>query len=393
MCAVCVALLFLAVQVPARLSQACAEDKPHAAADFVIALPVPLSGPRAAIGKAVAGAGSLAVARLNAVVGSNKLPLRLIIVDDACAPVQATTAAAEIIAAKPDAVIGHPCANAATAAAPLYAKAGLLYIATGAVQAKLPSFSASALTLRIPAHPTPVGTFLGSAYSTSAPAETRIALVRDRTLLARGIMQDVLKELTRLKHSPAVVDTISGGDKDFSLIVGRLKAANVTHLVLVAFPNEAALLVAEARGAIPQLAISAPDVLADPEFARIAGAHAEGLNIAMTTDLSMRQADERTTEVSKFLADDPVAATPSPSGTTDARIQASLAAYAAVEALAASLQNGAEKQPAAIAKFLIAGTFDTIAGPLSFDARGETKQSPWTMHVWREGKLVPAQSH
>ena len=343
---------------------------------LAIAIAAPLSGPRAALGRAVQAGARHAADQANAASTSGR-QIRLVIIDDGCTAESAIANATEIIATKPFAVAGHPCANAAAAAAPLYAKAGIAFIATGVTHPRLGLTKTAPLTLRIPAGETPVGTFIGE-HLAALPADARIGLARDRTLLARGIIQDVFKELARRGRTATIVDSFAGGDKDYTALVGRLKAADITHLALAAFPNEGALLTAEAKAAMPELAIITTDLLADPEAARIAGIHAEGVLVAMATDLA-RTADARRS-VALFNATSP----------TLSRVEtnAALATHAAVEILARAALASASEAPADLASSIAGASHATVIGQLTFDNRREAKLPSWTLYAWRNGALV-----
>jgi branched-chain amino acid transport system substrate-binding protein len=360
----------------------------HAAEPDVItiAIAAPLSGPRASLGRAVVAAATLATQDLatHDLATPDKTTsatFRMLSFDDGCNTEKAASAATEIIAANVAVVIGHPCANAAAIAAPLYAKAGLLFIATGATQPPAAA-KPQPLHFRIPAAETPIGSFIGNALAAS-PADARIALLRDRTLLARGIIQDALKELTKRGRTPALIDAFAGGDKDYSGLVARMKAAGITHLGLAAFPNEGALLVAEARAAIPELTIIATDLMADPETARVAGAHAEGMRVAMSADLARTpQAKASIAAIHAAIAADPSQPLPRQ------HANAALATQAAIEAFAATAKQSTPRQAADVARLLKAQTHATSIGDVSFNEHGDLKATPWALYAWRAGTLV-----
>jgi branched-chain amino acid transport system substrate-binding protein len=313
--------------------------------------------------------------------------LKLVTFDDACSALQAQTTAAAVIASRPDVVIGHPCSNAAAAAAPHYAKAGIPFIATGATHAKLASGKASPLQFRVPAAATALGAALAQLV-TRPDAETRVALVRDRTQQARLIMQDVEKHLATLKHTPALVALIAGGDKEFGPLVAKLKAAGVTHVVLVAFPNEGALLVQEAVTALPDLVIAAPDLLAAPDVARIAGKQASALRIAMAQDLLTNTAAQVTAQAIAEAIASAEATAPARGQNTTAETTAALAAHAALEAYLAAVRGARSRDAAVVAQWLQSKEAATLIGPLSFSATGDASTPSWKIHLWRDGALV-----
>ncbi len=357
---------------------------------ITIALMAPQSGPRVSLGRAIEVAARLAVDAANAANTATPGPtdgrrhFRLVSFDDGCSSEKAAAAAAEAIAAAITIVIGHPCANAFASAAPLYAKAGILFIATGSAPPRAAAAKPSPLHFRIPAAETPVGTFIGETLA-ALPADTRVALVRDHTALARGITQDIFKSLTKRERPPILIDTFSGGDKDYAALAARLKAAGITHLALTAFPNEGALLVAEARAAVPELAIITTDLMADTVTARVAGTHANGIRVAMAADLARTPAAKVSADaIQAALASDPLLVWSRQHANT------ALATLAAIESVTTIATQSKTLQPPELAKALLAGTFATTIGSLAFSDLGAAKLPAWDLYTWRAGTLVAA---
>ena len=385
-----VLLSALATVAALAAKAATALAQPRDGDPITIALMAPQSGPRVGLGRAIDVAGRLAVDAANAssktkpgaAPASPSPHFRLVGFDDGCNAEKAIAAAAEVIAAHITIVIGHPCANAAASAAPLYAKAGILFIATGSSQSRSTAAKPSPLQFRIPAAEPPIGTFIGETLA-ALPAEARVALVRDHTALARGITQDIFKTLTKRTRPAALIDAFAGGDKDFTALVARLKAAAITHLALAAFPNEGALLVAEARTALPELVIITTDLMADPETARVAGTHADGMLLAMATDLAL-------TPVAKISADAMQAALASDPLQPWSRpyANAALATLAAIEVVTGVARQSKSLQPLELANALATGTFATTIGPLAFNDRSPAKLPAWALYTWRAGTLV-----
>ena len=196
--------------------------------------------------------------------------------------------------------------------------------------------------------------------------------MRDRTLIAQTAMVPVIAALRALGRAPVLVETFAGGEKDFAGLAQRLKASAVTHIALAAFPSEAALLLADVRKTNPDVAIYATDQLAGSEFARIAGPAADGLEVAMAPDAT---AFPR----ARHLIDVLVAKGLAPS-------RAALASFAAIEViLAATKQSSTDPERVTVA--LQTTTFDTILGPVRFNATGAANLPSHVFYKWTGGTL------
>ena len=345
--------------------------------EFTIAVAAPAlgaAGPRPDLGREVFGAARLAAEDLNAHGGVAGRKVIIAEFDDGCSSAGGAAVAQKIVAAAPAAVIGHPCSNAATAAAAVYAKAGLLFIAAGATHPRVTSPRPGKQTFRIPAADSAVGRFVGEALA-ALPADARIAVLSDRTSLARSNVQDMLAALRHAGRTPGLVDTFAGGQKDFSRLATRLKDAAITHLGLASFPDEGALLIVEARREVPGLVILATEIMNDPDVARIAGAAVEGVQIATQVNFNGRPATDAL--AIRFSA---------------AKITArrtAFSAYAAVEAYAAALQRAPSADAAAISAALSAQGAQTVLGDIRFDARGDAILPVWEISHWHSGVLQP----
>ena len=349
----------------------------NACADSLrIAVVLPASGPQLTLGREIKLAVELALddARDRA-GGDGRVSVSWI--DDQCssagglAAAQATTTAPEAIRAS--VVIGHACPSSAQAAGALYDKAGIVNITAGALPAREPQLHRfGSRHFRLPADGLQ-GAAIGAKLAAAGP-EARVAIVRDRTLFAQTNMAPVITSLFAKGRAPVMTETYAGGEKDFSGLAQRIKAAGITHVALAAFPSEAALLVPDVRRLNPDVVIVATDQLAAPEFARLAGSAAVGIQVAMAP------------EAAAFPRAGHVAETLAAKGGKPSR--AALASYAAIQViLAATDRTRADAD--SITKTISSGTFETILGPLSFDAAGSASLPSHVFYHWNGSTLVP----
>jgi branched-chain amino acid transport system substrate-binding protein len=344
---------------------------PAAATEFPhrIAITLPLTGPHRALGTEIRAAIELIMADVTA--RSAAPGLQLTWHDDQCSSAGGLAAAQAITASAPAAVVGHACPSAAQAAAPVYAAAGIVFIASG----QLPLRTATPrptgpLHFRMQASGEQ-GSIIGATLAETGP-ETRIAFVRDKTQFAQTVLQAAAAALSARKRSPALTETFAGGDKDFAALAQRIKAAGITHIALAAFPSEASLLVAEIKKVDPSIVFIAADTLADPAFARAGGLATNGVQVVLAPDI-------RAHPFAQDFANRLTAGSTTPN-------RAAIASVAALEVLNAALPR---MHGSTLAERLAGGRFETILGSVGFDTTGTVSLPSHVVYTWSNGVLHP----
>jgi branched-chain amino acid transport system substrate-binding protein len=333
----------------------------------MIAIALPLTGPHKAIGANIKAAIELMMADLSATPGTR--PVALSWHDDQCSSSGGVTAAKVIAANPPAAVIGHACPSAAQAAGPIYAAAKLPFLAAGQLPGR------SIVTPRHgPLHfrmqpDDNQGREIGAYLATTSSA-ARVAFARDKTLFATTATAAAIAAFVARGRTPALTEIFSGGGKDFSPLAQRLKAANISHLVIAGFPNESALLVSEVRRLMPDIAITGTDTLADPTFGSAAGAAADSVQVALAPG------------VAAFPKAQPLVARLKAEGAAPSR--SALTSAAALEIIQRAL---AATPTTEFAQAMAQKTFDTILSDINFDANGVARVPSHVFYVWRGGTL------
>jgi branched-chain amino acid transport system substrate-binding protein len=187
-------------------------------------------------------------------------------VDDGCEADRARGAAGLIVGMKPDLVIGHPCPAAAIAAAPIYAEAGVVFIALGVRHPELTDKRAGPTIFRLSGREDRQGEAAAAVLSRSAP-EGRIAIVQDRTAYARSLLEDTTVALEKLKRPAPVVIPIVAGRRDYSVEIEKLVLARAEAVFFAGYPSEAAVLLRGMRRAGLYAVFIGSDANATSEFA------------------------------------------------------------------------------------------------------------------------------
>jgi branched-chain amino acid transport system substrate-binding protein len=103
----------------------------------------------------------------------------------------------------------------------------------------------------------------------------RVAVVHDETEYGRGLAETFIGALARrAAKKVALTETMSQGDKDFSLQVARLKATTPDVVYFGGIFREAGHLVRQMRKAGIKATFVSCDAVLDPEFVKLAGEEA-----------------------------------------------------------------------------------------------------------------------
>ena len=352
-----------------------------AAADIVIGVGAPLTGPRAAEGRAIVAAAENAIARINSEGGISGQQIRITAGADGCEPSQASIAAAAIVAEKPALVVGHPCSSAAIAAARVYASANVIFIATGARHPDLTVRRAGKMVFRLAGRDDAQGAAAG-AYLAAAYADRPIAIIQDRTAYARRLTAHVMAALQKGGKFGVLQIPIVAGEKDYGAAIAKLKEARTGAVYFAGFPSEAALVLRQMRDAGVEAPFIGCDTLATSEFPEAAGATGEGAQIFAGFDWGASK-DQASSKDHASSNAQPRSGVPAGSNGADG---ASVRTAAAIEIWAAAARIANSTDTALVAAILSHETLPAEVGQLSFDSNGDARIPSFAIHRLSGGK-------
>lgn len=341
--------------------------------DFVL----PLTGPQSRLGQSLQRAAALAVSDVNRAHSSRSRNFRARFHDDGCTLAGGKVAARALDTAAPPVrvVIGVPC-EAGLAGLVSTSVGPSPHVVLTTARAKAGSHAAGGRTgalFSLPS-PTSAGPSL-AAILAELPPSSRLAVVRDKTHYAIALVQDVLRTLLGSGRKPVAVEIISGGDKDFGALARRLSATEVTHVLVVTFPGEAGLLVADLVNVIPTVEIIGSDTLAVPEFGAALGSIARSVRVFVQAQPHMTKSAEGL--VARFRAGGiPVS-------------RHTIGTYAAVELWAAASTAAGTVEAEAVARELRTRTLMTSIGGVAFDKDGSSVHLQRGLHHWKDGRWLP----
>ena len=306
-----------------------------------------------------------AIAELRETGGLLGRPIRLLRFAEDCSSGTAEIVAGQIVARGADVVIGHQCSAAAIAAAPIYARHGIMMIASGPRTPRLTDARAGAQTFRLAGRDDRFGAETAELIVRRFPAR-RVAIVHDRSLQARNLADAADRELRNRGVVPVLRDVYTSGERSYKRAIERLAAAEAEVIVIPAQPVEAALIIEGLRARNSNATVIGSDILAVPEMEAVAQRLGESLIVL----LPWPQLNASVT---------------SSSGTSSSRGTRPTLERVAVEVWARAVQRAKSLDPAAIARVLETEPVETSLGQIRFDLKGDAVVPSYVAHTWRDG--------
>ena len=343
------------------------------AADVTLGLAGPETGQNAAFFTQMKHGAEGAAAAINKAGGINGKKLLLDEQDDACDPKQAVAAANKIVSDGDVGAIGHFCSSSSIPASDVYSDAGLPMISPASTN---PTLTERGLTdvFRTCGRDDQQAAVAVNAI-VSHKLGTKIAVVDDKTTYGKGLADGVRKDLAAKGLKPVIDDSVTQGDKDFSALISRLKAANVDLIYYGGYYAEAGLLVRQAHEQGLKVPLMGGDGIGETSFATIGGPASDGSYMTFPND---PRNDPKSAAVVKAFRDGGY----EPEGYT-------LYTYAAVQAYAEAATRAKTFDGPKVSAELHKGSYDTVIGKISFDKKGDPSSKGFVVYVWKGGKYSP----
>lgn len=346
-----------------------------ARAEVLVAIAGPMTGPDAALGEQVKRGGLKAVDDLNAKGGLLGQQVRAVVGDDVCDPKQAVSVANDMVAKKVAVVIGHVCSSSSIPASSIYADANIVQISPSSTN---PKFTDRGLTnvFRVCGRDNSQGP-TAAEYVLANYKDKTVAVVDDKQTYGQGLALAFKAAIEAKGVKAAMYEEITAGEKDYSALVTKLKAAKVDIVYYGGYYAEAGLIVRQAKEQGLGAILIGGDGLNDPEFWAIAGAAGEGTLMTFGPDPKLDAANAPLVEYFQSQNYAPEAYT--------------LYAYAAIQAWADAVTKAGSLETDKVEGALRSSKFQTALGTLSFNSKGDLNNPGFVMYVWKSGKPVYAQ--
>ena len=345
-------------------------------ADVILGVGAPITGQMASFGQQFKNGAEMAVADINARGGINGEKLKLEIGDDACDPKQAVAVANQLVSKGVVAVIGHFCSGSSIPASEVYNEENIITISPGSTNPILTERGLKNI-FRVVGRDDQQGA-VAANYIAKNYAGKNIAIVHDRSAYGKGLADEVRRVLQARKITPALTETITPGEKDYSALVSKLKAAKIDLLYFGGYHQEAGLIVRQSRDQGMNLPLMSGDSLATRDFWSITGDHGNGTLMTFSPDPRLNPKAANVVEKFKKAGIDPDGYT--------------LYTYATVEVLAMAAKQAGSWKSEDMQKVLRSMKFDTVMGQLGFDAKGDVTAPGYVVYEWKGGKYSYASS-
>ena len=334
-----------------------------------MAIAGPMTGQYASAGDQIRKGAELANADINAKGGVLGQKLKLEIGDDACDPKQAVSVANSMANKKIIFMHGHWCSSSTIPASDVYNEAQIP-MATVSTNPQVTERGLKNI-FRIMGRDDQQGLVAGT-YLADTFKNRKMAVVDDKSAYGKGLADEIAKAIEGRKVKLILRESITAGEKDYSALVSKLKAVGVEVMAYGGYHTEVALILRQAQQAGLKLTIMGGDTLTNSELVTAAGAASD--NVLFTFSPDPRKNPAAADIVKRFR---------------DAKVEPEgyvMYAYAAMQLFAQAAEKAKGTQYADLEKSMRGGSFDTVIGKLSFDAKGDNKLPGFMFYRWKGGK-------
>jgi branched-chain amino acid transport system substrate-binding protein len=212
-----------------------------AQADVVFGVALPRTGPVASIGDQVLNGVKAAMEDVNARGGVNGQKLVLDVQDDACDPKQAVSIANRFVQGNVRFVVGHVCSGASIVASDIYAENGAIMMTPASNSAKLTDRGLPGI-FRVCGRDDQQGELAAKIIAERFPGK-KVAILHDNAPFGRGLADSTKANLNKLGVTEALFAAITPGERDYTALITRLKAAGIEVVYYGGYHQEMGTLV------------------------------------------------------------------------------------------------------------------------------------------------------
>jgi branched-chain amino acid transport system substrate-binding protein len=342
-------------------------------AQIKIGVAGPLTGSNAAFGTQLKVGADQAVADINAAGGVLGKKITEVVVDDACDPKQAVTAANQLVADGVVMVDGHFCSASSIPASKVYADNGVLEISPASTNPQYTD-DGSPFTFRTCGRDDQQGK-VAAEYIAKHFKGLKVAVLDDNSTYGKGIADQVRMNLAKLGVPITYSTSYTAGDKDYSALISRLKQAGVQLVYIGGYYADSGLIMRQgaAQGFTPQY--FSEDAAVTSALWQVAGPAAEGMLMTFPPPA------EKGAAAAKVVAA-LTAAKQDPTGYV-------LYSYATIQVWAEAAEKIKSTKPARVAKELKAGgPWPSVLGPIKFDSKGDVVDAAYAIYKWHDGQYA-----
>ena len=351
---------------------------PALADDITFAVVGPMTGQLATIGDQFKHGAEAAAAAINAKGGVMGRQIKLSIEDDVCDPKQAVSVANRIVGNGIKFIDGHACSGSSIPASAVYAESAVLMMSPASSNPLLTEDAAKngwPTIMRLYTRDDAQGAFIGPWIAEKYKGKN-VVILHDKSAYGQGVADAVKATMNTGGLNEVLYEGINAGEKDYSALVTKLKDLKADVVYFGGYHPEGGLILRQSAEQNFKFQLIMPDSIATPEFWQIAGPAGEGTMFVFPSDpQSKPEAKEAVETITK-------------SRLRAGRLHAVL--LRGDPGFAEGITRAGSDDPVKVAEALKNGkAFDTVIGPITFDAKGDILNATYDINVWHDGKYAP----
>ena len=340
-------------------------------ADITIGVAGPMTGQYASFGQQLKIGAEQAVADINAKGGVNGEMLKLSVGDDACDPKQAVAVANQFASQGVPFVAGHFCSGSSIPASQVYNDEQIVQISPASTNPDFTDKRPGDGIFRVCGRDDQQGE-VAAAYIVKNFKDDKIAVIDDKTAYGKGLADQTKMNLEKAGVTPALSESYTAGEKDYTALVTKMKQAGVSLVYIGGYHTEAGLIARQMKEQGMQTKIMSGDALVTDEYWAITGDAGQGTLMTFSPDPRKNpEAQPVVEELNKK------------GQTAEGYV---LYTYAAIQAWADAATAAKSTDYDPIVKALGEGDFKTVIGDIKFDDKGDVKLPGYVVYEWKDGK-------
>src|ERR1700674_4691351 len=342
----------------------------NAQAQIKMGIAGPITGPNAAFGAQIKNGVDQAVIDINAAGGILGQKITTTIGDDVSDPKQGVSVANKFTADGVKFVIGPFNSGVTMPASEVYQENGVLEITPSATNPKITERGMWNI-FRTCGRDDQQGA-VAAAYLLKNFKGKKIAIVHDKTTYGQGLADETKKAMNKGGLKEVLYEGINLGEKDFSALVSKIKAAGADLVYWGGLHTEGGLIVRQMRDQGVKAPLMGGDGITSDEFSAIGGPGVEGT--LMTFGPDPRKNPAAAAAVKAFAAKkiNPEAYT--------------LYSYAALQVIAMAAADAKSVDTKKVAEATKSGkAFKTVIGDLAYNKKGDITRLDYVMYTWKKG--------
>lgn len=340
---------------------------PAAFADIKIGIIGPMTGPNAVGGAQLKNGAEQAIADINAAGGILGEKVELLVGDDASDPKQGVSVANQFVGEGVQFVIGHFNSGVTIPTSEVFAENGILQITPASTNPKVTERGLWNI-FRACGRDDQQGS-LWAKWALEHFKDKKIAIVHDKTPYGQGLADVAKAGLNAAGVTEVMFEGLNVGEKDFSALISKIKAAGAELVMWGGLHTEGGLLIRQMRDQGVTATVMGGDGINTSEFPAIGGEGTVGTLMSFGSD--PRENPGASDIVARFRANgfEPEAFT--------------LYSYASAQVLKDAITGAGTTDAMKVAEYMKSGvTFKTVLGDIVYDEKGDRKDVDFVMYKW-----------